>query len=401
MHRTGKFKIFFTCAWLVFLFLGVGRSSSLSAQVIYGFNQYTEYRPGTLPIVISAPHGGSVTPLFLPDRTCNNATTVTDVNTRELALQIDSSFFAQTGCHINLVLCNLKRTKLDCNREIVEAACGNAYAERAWNEYHRFIDSALQLSRDRYGQAFYIDLHGHGHSKQRIELGYGLSASILRNGDATLNTSGNIRLSSIGDLTAANLYQLSHAALVRGEFSLGTLLGNSGYPAVPSSQIKAPDEGDDFYSGGYSVYTHTCINPQHEAIGVQMECYRVGIRDTYINRKAFAEALAGVLTEYLGHHLGLGFNNCGTGVPENEVTPESHTLFPSFCRSGQRVFIQGLGSGESSYELFSAIGQKVNQGLLDPSGSFPIRNGQQPGLYVVKVEIRPGKYHPFRLIITE
>ena len=44
----------------------------------YGINQYTEYHPGTLPIIFSAPHGGPLTPANIPDRTCNSPTVVTD-----------------------------------------------------------------------------------------------------------------------------------------------------------------------------------------------------------------------------------------------------------------------------------------------------------------------------------
>jgi hypothetical protein len=132
-----------------------------------------------------------------------------------------------------------------------------------------------------------------------------------------------------------------------------------------------------------------------------MECYRVGIRDTYATRKSFADAFAGVLAGYLAHHLGLVFSECSSGVPENDLAPESLTLFPSFSQNGQRIFIRGLGNGDYPYELYSASGQKLCKGLLDPSGSFTIRSDQQPGLYIVKVEARPGKQYPFRLIISE
>src|SRR5437763_3043066 len=94
------------------------------SQVIYGVNSYTEYHQGTLPMGISVPHGGSLTPTSIPDRTCNNTTTVTDSYTISLAKQIDTSLFNLTGKHPHLIYCNLKRTKIDCNRVIVEGECG-------------------------------------------------------------------------------------------------------------------------------------------------------------------------------------------------------------------------------------------------------------------------------------
>jgi hypothetical protein len=61
-------------------------------QIIIGANQYTEYHPGNLPLVISVPHGGSLSPASIPDRTCNNAVADMDANTIELGKQIDSAF---------------------------------------------------------------------------------------------------------------------------------------------------------------------------------------------------------------------------------------------------------------------------------------------------------------------
>ena len=111
-------------------------------QSTWGQNQYIEYREGVLPIVISVPHGGDLEPVGIPDRTCNNAVTVTDANTIDLALKIDSALYAQTNCHPHLVICHLKRTKLDCNRNVSDGACGNAEAITAWNELHDFIEQA-------------------------------------------------------------------------------------------------------------------------------------------------------------------------------------------------------------------------------------------------------------------
>lgn len=126
------------------------------AQVIYGVNNYTEYDKGTLPIIISVPHGGSLTPSTIPDRTCNSPTLVTDGYTISLARQIDSSLFNLTGKHPHIIYCNLKRTKIDCNREIIEGACGNAEAIQAWNEFHNFIDTAESIAQNQFPERHFI-----------------------------------------------------------------------------------------------------------------------------------------------------------------------------------------------------------------------------------------------------
>src|SRR3954466_7519741 len=95
-----------------------------------------------------------------------------DTNTQGIARAGGAEILARTGHRAHLIICRLHRQKLDCNREVVEAAAGSAVAEKAWNEYHAFIDEALTAAIAQAGKAFLIDLHGQAHKDQRLELGY-------------------------------------------------------------------------------------------------------------------------------------------------------------------------------------------------------------------------------------
>ena len=55
-------------------------------NIYFGRNKYIEFHPGSLPIIISAPHGGNLIPSEIPDRTYG--TMVTDSNTKELTLAL-------------------------------------------------------------------------------------------------------------------------------------------------------------------------------------------------------------------------------------------------------------------------------------------------------------------------
>ncbi len=55
-------------------------------KVYNGVGNYTTYYPGNSPIILSAPHGGDLTPDDIPNRTWG--TTVTDTNTKQLTLAI-------------------------------------------------------------------------------------------------------------------------------------------------------------------------------------------------------------------------------------------------------------------------------------------------------------------------
>ncbi len=88
-------------------------------------------------------------------------------NTQEVARAFGQTLFDRTGRRPHIVINRLHRIKLDANREIGEAAQGNATAETAWREFHEFIEAAKDAVFDDFGRGLYIDLHGHGHDNQR------------------------------------------------------------------------------------------------------------------------------------------------------------------------------------------------------------------------------------------
>lgn len=99
-----------------------------------------EYLAGNLPIIVSAPHGGLLSPTSIPDRDCAGCTTVNDFNTQELARAFAEAVHERTGCWPHLIFNKLHRRKLDANRDIAEAADGNPDAELPlfqWGIQHR------------------------------------------------------------------------------------------------------------------------------------------------------------------------------------------------------------------------------------------------------------------------
>ncbi len=264
----------------------------------FGENNYIEYLAGDLPIILSAPHGGLLKPADIPDRTYG--TTGRDLNTQELARSIQSAIHNRTGRYPHIIINRLHRIKLDANREIVEAAQGNAKAEQAWHDYNDFIETAEQKVIDDYGSGFYIDLHGHGHEIQRLELGYLLSRTDLALTDAALNAQTYINKSSLRTLVVESGLTLSE--LIRGPGSLGTLLETLGYPAVPSSN--QPNPGDDpYFTGGYNTQVHGSRDGGLIS-GMQIECNYSGVRNTSSNRTVFSQALAEALETFIENLYG-------------------------------------------------------------------------------------------------
>ena len=268
-------------------------AEKIPGQSYFGTDRYVEYLAGDLPIVLTSPHGGRLKPDAIPNRT--EGVTDMDANTQELARALADEFFARTGHRVHLVASHLHRVKLDPNREIKEAAQGNAIAERAWSEYHAAIKSALAAAVARHGFAFLVDLHGHAHKIARLELGYALGAKQLNVSDRAFDASGVIAVSTISDLQTR--LGGSAATLLRGPRSLGALFVSQGLPAVPSPSDPGPGN-NTFFDGGYTVRQHAGGDTP-KVDGLQIECHRVGVRDTAENRARFAKIAVDVLSIFL------------------------------------------------------------------------------------------------------
>ena len=179
------------------MFLSSWAQPFLPGQIHYGRNNYIEYRVGDLPVIITAPHGGYLEPTEIADRNCSGCVYGRDLYTQEMVKEIDTAFMQSIGGRPHIIINRLARIKLDANREIVEAAQGNQWAEQAWYEFHEFTEHAHDTVEAQFGRGLHIDLHGHGHTIQRLELGYLLSRTNLQLPDGVLNGAFYINKSSL------------------------------------------------------------------------------------------------------------------------------------------------------------------------------------------------------------
>ncbi len=264
-----------------------------------GRGDYVEYIPGDLPVVFSAPHGGTLTPAEIPDRTFG--VTGSDRNTAQLTLAVRDAFFDRTGRTPHVVISHLHRVKLDPNREVVEAAQGNAFAERAWEEFQGFIEIAREGIASDFGGGMYFDMHGHGHPIGRLELGYLLSTSTLNQSDVSLDAPATLQMSSIRAIGLGSPIPFSQ--LVRGPTSLSGYLGVEGVRAVPSPGDPSPGT-DPYFTGGYNTRRHGSIEDGEIVSGIQIEHQFGGIRDSDPNRRAYAAQLATAIELFMLEHFG-------------------------------------------------------------------------------------------------
>mmetsp|Transcript_18528 Transcript_18528/g.26662 ORF Transcript_18528/g.26662 Transcript_18528/m.26662 type:complete len:497 (+) Transcript_18528:97-1587(+) len=249
-------------------------------------------------LVIAVPHGGSLKPDYIGDRTENDPTycpsggcrILADSYTKPIAETLANKFI-QNYCKVPYLIINeLHRSKMDANREIGEAAFGNAIAESAWTKFHEYINEAQSSIQTEFGtvtntasiegvRGLVFDVHGysgtdwHNDGSDFIQWGYCLGKDSLDKNDIT---SSKTR----GSFThARQMPGESLECLVRGPKSLGQRFNEQlplsldssetcgrGLPSLDYQDPKAVasdptycadnDGVCSYYSGGYDVKVH-------------------------------------------------------------------------------------------------------------------------------------------------
>ena len=272
---------------------------------IYSKKQYIEYQPGSLNVIISVPHGGSLKPDSIPDRDAgylvdgkrvyDHKTTTKDhencpiqrkcdMNTVPLSLKLTEELKDLTGAKPHIIINRLSRVKLDANRDIDIATFNIPDAVEAWRAYHEFIDQAKGSIR---GPALVLDIHGQSHPEELVELGYLLSARQL---DCQVYS---YKDTSVAHLTAANNMDIRD--VIVGPKSFGSLLSAEGYLCVPSPVFPSI-LGKHYYSGGYNTIRHGSLS------GGKVDAIQIEIPKIYRQQHAipaFAKALARVTKTYI------------------------------------------------------------------------------------------------------
>lgn len=239
-----------------------------SNSVYVSEGDWIEYFPGNCPLVIAAPHDGTLRPKHMARR--NFGIMVRDTGTKGLAATIALHFLRSHGVRPHLLVCHLTRTRLDVNR-VREQAASDPSALRAWDCYHDTLQSACKAaSVVSPGSALFLDIHAQANYRFNgcdiIELGT-LCPSAVDMQKGTAHLEGLVRARLMDNLDAEQIHhngketcqaQLmglftmprlaarvlreggSFAQLICGPSSLGALLDKYGYQAIPSLRLPKP-----------------------------------------------------------------------------------------------------------------------------------------------------------------
>ena len=276
----------------------------LYGETYQGRKGYTTYYPGNIPVILSIPHGGDISPSEISNRTYG--VTVTDSNTIELGIAIRNYFYSNYNIRPYVIINNLKRTKLDANRDKAEAAQNNIYAERAFDEFHFYIEKAREDIISKFSTGILFDIHGHGINPDgfndlRTWIGYLLSAAELDNSNDYIDQ--NISINDVSIYSLLNSSGQTLSQLLSGPNSLGALFENNNYTALPSPESRSP-EGMRYFSGGYNTFRYG-TNREFNFSSIQLEFPFQGLRDTPQSRTQFSSIFVDLVQEYFLIHLNI------------------------------------------------------------------------------------------------
>jgi hypothetical protein len=387
-----------SCSILIFILFILPSAGTcqeyIPGKTYFGHRDFISYQSGNLPFILAAAHGGNLKPNDLPDRSCSGCSYTLDAYTIELTMEIAAAIHHKTGCYPHVIINHLHRIKLDANRDVTEAALGNQEAERAWSDFHRFIDASKSQINKNSGKGLFLDIHGHGHTIQRIELGYLLYDDELRLPDHVLNSAEYVGYSSIRNLVMDNKQQLNHSELLRGNSSFGQYFGFKGFPAVPSYDIPFPLASHPYFSGGYNTARHGSWRGG-VIDGIQVECNQQ-VRFNDSERKKFAADFAEVILQYVEAHYFDNFSEiqCLSSVHNNGGSFNSRIqAIPNPVIAETRLFIREQHNvlnikitdiTGKIVSVFSSPGDIINLEHLLP-GFYMLEANTGKDLYSVKI----------------
>ncbi|WP_256012891.1 N-formylglutamate amidohydrolase [Desertivirga xinjiangensis] len=265
---------------------------------------YVEFRVGDLnsPIILSSPHDGTLAPDSIGGRDHPTAEDARDTHTTPLVERIADTLEARTGMRPHIIVNVLSRKKMDPNRSRDEAFVKHPDALDAWDGYQNFLKIARQIVTDNVGKGLYLDIHGHGHPKDRIEVGYLLTPADLNDSLSNFYLDLKAGKSSIFAVGKGSLVKFSE--LIRGASSFGALLWDEKHPAVPSDQPGNQWPGsDDYFNGGYCTLAYGSLRGGNVS-AIQLETSYKNERDP-VKHATAGGAIARATINYFKLHYGM------------------------------------------------------------------------------------------------
>jgi N-formylglutamate amidohydrolase len=232
---------------------------------------FVTVQKGTLPIILSAPHGGRKKVPDVPVRAgtgLTNFQTVRDLNTAELTEKLAVEVEKELNGKPWVVIARFERKYLDVNRS-VEQGTENDKAKPYYDAYHGALAEACRSVRKKFGRGILLDIHGNA-----------VHANAICRGTQNLKT-------------VTLLKDRDGMAAIRGKSSVLGRMERLGYKVIPSAEDPDEAKEEPKFTGGYIVQ----IYGSHTAFAIDAIQVEIGshfrAKDKYeTTAKDLADALA-------------------------------------------------------------------------------------------------------------
>ena len=267
-------------------------------QSIALVNELVHVQTGDLPIILSAPHGGTREVPGVPERKGiglptgpSGFFTGRDGGTEELAQEVADAIEKRFGKLPYLVVSKVHRKYMDPNRP-AEIAFEDSTMKPYYDRYHDTLSKYCREVSDRFQAGVLIDLHGQGTSRDTVFRG-------TKNG-----------------LTVRHLRETFGEEAHHGPTSLLGLLSARAWKVHPSPHNEKEQSG---FTGGFIVQTFGG-NKSLPIDAVQLE---FGAEYRAVGKRAkTAEVLADALAEYASLYLKIQLSS-GPKVSEQLIRPKT------------------------------------------------------------------------------
>ncbi len=129
------------------------------------FNKLIKFRLGTIPLIISVPHGGTIEYKEIPTR--SEGVLGIDKGTIELTHDFISYIRKTLGHTTTYIISKIRRSKIDLNRKEEEAYFSDSLiAKEIYQFYHNKIKDFINFNLKSFNRSLLIDLHGFDKAKR-------------------------------------------------------------------------------------------------------------------------------------------------------------------------------------------------------------------------------------------
>ncbi len=273
--------------------------SFIAGQSYFGANQYIEYIPGTLPIIISSPHEGQLTPKEIP---IYREGLASDGGSQKSARLVAQTLFNLTGKLPHLIINHVAMNRLNLNFSQIDEN-QNPQALQAWQEFHDFINHAKNWVSLTCEKGLYFDFHTNGHDHGYNELGYLLTRNELNLSESEIDKL--ILRSSMRNLASQDGYTLSE--ILHGEFSLGEFMMEDHQLLTIPNMVDIPFQ-HSYFNGGYNTRAHGSIEGG-VVDGIQIESHFNYVNSGETARLNYSQKLAQAIFKYVEFWYGFDLEN--------------------------------------------------------------------------------------------